>query len=42
MAVLMFIYMADEKLGLAVKSAALIQCKSVGDLVQVCEGRVRD
>jgi acyl carrier protein len=42
MALLMFIYMADSKLGLAVKASALVNCKTVGDLVKVCEGKVQD
>jgi len=42
MAVLMFIDMVDLKLGLAVKAGALVNCKTVSDLVKVCEGGVKD
>jgi acyl carrier protein len=42
LALLSFIAMADSKLGLIIKAAALVNCKTVGDLVKVCEGRVKD
>jgi acyl carrier protein len=40
LALLLFIDMAELKLGLIVKASELVKCKSVGDLVKVCEGKV--
>jgi acyl carrier protein len=40
MAIIMFIAMVDEKLGLAVNVDALASCKTIGDLAGLCEGKV--
>jgi acyl carrier protein len=37
MAIIMFIAMADERLGLALNVDALASCKTVGDLARLCE-----
>lgn len=42
MAALAFIAMVDSKLGLVVSAAALVNCRTVSDLVKVCEGRVTE
>jgi len=42
LALLSFIAMADSKLGLVIKAAALVNCKTVSDLIKACEGRARD
>jgi acyl carrier protein len=40
MATISFIAMADEKLGLALNADQLASCKTVGDLVKLCAGKV--
>lgn len=40
MAIIMYIAMLDEKLGVAVSVETLASCKTVGDLAGLCKGRV--
>lgn len=40
MAVISFIAMADEKLGINFVIGTLASCKTVGDLAKQCEGKV--
>jgi acyl carrier protein len=40
MAVIMFIAMADEMLGLTLNVDALASCETVGDLMKLCETKV--
>jgi acyl carrier protein len=40
MAVISFIAMADEKLGISFGVGGLASCKTVGDLAKQCEGKV--
>jgi acyl carrier protein len=40
MAVIIFIAMADEKLGISFGVGSLASCKTVGDLAKQCEGKV--
>jgi acyl carrier protein len=40
MAIIIFIAMADEKLGISLPVGALASCKTVGDLAKQCEGKV--
>ena len=42
MALLSFIAMVDSKLSLILSAGKLATCKSVPDLVNVCEGKVAD
>ena len=40
MAIIMFIAMVDEKLGLTLNVKELASCKTVGDLAKLCEAKV--
>jgi acyl carrier protein len=42
MSVLLFIDMVDLDLGVVVSAGALLNCKSVGDLKELCQGKVQD
>jgi acyl carrier protein len=41
MAIISFIAMVDEKLGISLRFDSLTSCKTVGDLVNLCEGKVQ-